>query len=248
MWKSKSLQIQHYIVCTLIASVACRLYLHLQLPPDPVPTHPTYQSAMASLLNQLEQLASADPRLVYWATCGTLLGWARTGAIIAYDDDLDVGVPSDVLDWLRDDAGVHALLVRHNLSVCFNTGVRHPVKLFSVHSYMPFVDLIRHTPTADGAYWASGWTLEGFWKDELFPLRRCELSGVRVWCPQSPWAYLKRVYGGGLWWLLTGRHWTVPSHYAEHSSARTRPYVPALPREGDPDLGCAGGVVNVRWG
>jgi hypothetical protein len=248
MWKSQ--RSQHCFVFTLTVLVLCRLCVHLLLwpPLNPVPTHPTYQSAMTSLLLQLEQLAAADPRLVYWTTCGTLLGWARTGAVIAYDDDVDVGVPSDVLDWMRDDAGVHALLVRHNLSVCFNTGVQRPVKLFSVHSYLPFVDLIRHTPTTDGAYWASDWVLEGFWANELFPLRRCELSGVKMWCPLSPWPYLERVYGGTLVWLVTGRHWTVPSHYAEHSGARTRPYVPARPREGDPDLECGGGAVNVRWG
>jgi hypothetical protein len=190
-------------------------------------------------------MAAEDSRIIYWAACGTLLAWARTGAVIEYDDDVDVGVPSAVLDMMVNDSKVHELLVLHNMSMCFNTKRYNPVKLFSVHSFLPFVDLIRHTPSADGNFWQSEWYFESFWTEELFPLQRCTLGGVEIWCPRSPWTHLERVYGGMISWLFLGRHWMVPSHYAEHNARRTLPYEPKVLKESDA-LYCPGGVINMQ--
>jgi hypothetical protein len=237
-----------FVVLWLVVLVFARLCVELRwIASTATPTHASYRAAMLDVLSRFEQVVAADPRLVYWLTCGTLLGWARTGDVIPFDDDVDVGMPSDALDLLRDDAGLHALLIQHNLSLCFNTG--SPVKVFDVHSYTPFVDLIRHWPSSSAAaYWESDWESEGFWNDELFPLRRCMLGdGVATRCPRSPWGFLERVYGGTLSWMLLGRHWTVPLHYSEHTTTRTLPYAPVLPKTNNRDMSCAGGGINVQW-
>jgi hypothetical protein len=206
-------------------------------------THPTYTAEMISLLEKLDQITTEDPRISYWAIDGTLLGWARTGSILEYDDDVDVGVSSDVLDLMGVDANVHNLLVRHNLSLCLKFGPRDPSKIFSVHSFYPFVDLIRYR--SEGKTWISQFDGEDFTSGELFPLQRCTLSGVKIWCPHSPLPFLERMYGGLLSWILYGRHWSVPLHYSEHNVDRVLPYSPkSLHKENK--LICQDGAVNMK--
>ncbi len=90
----------------------------------------------------------------------------------------------------------------------------------------------------EGQYWDSGWEMEGFWNEELFPLRRCLLepedsedgAAVMTRCPQSPWGFIERMYGDAVSWLLLGRHWTVPLHYSEHTPRARAPSRPRFRR------------------
>ncbi len=72
------------------------------------------QNKLLGLLAEFHTLCCSNG-LVYWADGGTLLGATRNGCIIAHDDDVDVGMPSDELDRLVHVAAANGYYVRSYL-------------------------------------------------------------------------------------------------------------------------------------
>ena len=130
----------------------------------------------------------------YWINFGTLLGWHRTGAILARDRDVDFGAP--VAAFERIWASRHTLPRGFRL---FDTSFRHPgPKLYFCHQgweadvYFYAEEqgrlhaLLRSPYPSDTAPFPREW---------IYPLQPVRLHEAATFAPAQPEAWLRHTYG-----------------------------------------------------
>lgn len=187
------------------------------------PTHPTYQLQMTKLLDEFSLIAKINPVFRYWLISGSLLGLLRHNqSFIPHDDDLDVGIDEDSHNLLKSDPNISKLISDRGLLLCYNHDIS---KLrFKGHN-TPFLDIILYSKHGDFMLPPDYFWDEYFKISELFPLQKCTLSNVDVFCPISPMPYIKRHFGSTATWLLYGSHWTIPQIPSDwHSKTRSKVY------------------------
>ena len=143
---------------------------------------------LADLFVKFSEIADANNVLPF-AIGGTLIGAARNGGMMAWDDDIDVGVLNTevgFIDQYYDPSQVY------QFEPCF-----FGYKFFKNNSDV-FIDVMVFEQHDDGVYYI----IEGAWpdyyfeSDELYPLVPAYLSGLRTFLPFEYAKHLDRSYKG----------------------------------------------------
>ena len=158
--------------------------------------------------------------ITYWIESGTLLGAVRHADLIPWDDDIDIVIPEDQADRLRE---ILPDLTRSGLMIVqetfgrkigyvddpFQADLSGPMiptlvkffRRFFRWSRFPYVDVFFKRRQKEGyvfssSAWAALWPGESFiHREEVFPLKRYPFGPVHVNGPRDPRPYLRRAYG-----------------------------------------------------
>ena len=143
-----------------------------------------------------------EHNIIYWATCGTLLGAIRDKGMIPWDDDNDICVQFD-----------HISLIEENIEDLKKRGIGWTSAWFgnkfydlngkkSEHEYnYPFVDVFHMTKFNDQYIYSSikarqTWPNEYYIEHQLFPLKKITYEYYTVNSPNDPNIFLDRAYPG----------------------------------------------------
>jgi hypothetical protein len=119
---------------------------------------------------------------------GTLLGYVRDGAVIAWDKDIDVGVFSDETDLEAMDAAFEASMFQVRRIDFTSTRLRVQ------HVDGVAIDIFPHYWDGDARlFWHDGAATR--WWNTPFGLTRTAFLGVDSWIPDDPERYLDENYG-----------------------------------------------------
>lgn len=142
--------------------------------------------------------------VVWWIDYGTVLGYARSGAMIPWDKDADIGILEISLRTVRDlEPAFRAEGLRFSYhppnATRFRSGhwIHVSPPTVGVHG----VDLFPWHEDADGLLhrkrYADSDRCKGreFPKDRLFPLQHVRWEGVDVWAPAEPEWFAAHRYG-----------------------------------------------------
>ena len=155
-------------------------------------------SKMVKLLEKLTNILDKSD-IPYWLTTGTLLGAARHGGLIPWDDDLDINVPLECVDKAKNS------LKNNNLGVL---DARGGYQVYHQTTY-PFVDLIIvdkvkekwtlcYPLNKDGSCSykvAEQWPQECFMNDEVFPLKKIPFENLSLSVPNKYQELIINMYG-----------------------------------------------------
>ena len=140
----------------------------------------------------------------WWLDYGSCLGWARNGAIIPWDDDLDVYVDDDKK--LLSDVCPAIRAIDPTLAPVWCG--RH-IKLARKPHCKPFIDIFYKKRENDNNWVRYSMkikdgksTTERRWDeldtiphDKLFPLKKTTFHGVKAYVPRNPKFVLEKYYG-----------------------------------------------------
>lgn len=172
--------------------------------------NPKYHTFLLALMRDMDHEARRL-KCDYWITCGTLLGLARFGGIMPFDDDVDVCMLEHTLKrfarLVNDDASSPLLLWKlEPTGSIWRVRYRDPVKHLALNNVDIDVFLMRKeasdaefpTRTRVGAfgYARAAFPRDWWYEDNVFPLKRALLNDVEVWAPQSPNPCLDVMYRG----------------------------------------------------
>ncbi|BDX07781.1 LicD family protein [Planctobacterium marinum] len=227
-----------FIASEYIENIKAQLLEDARIPAEKVKTLPSYMTKPMQFGEQKGSIEAGeqvlcwlcqmfnDVEVQYFLDAGTLLGIVRDGALIPWDDDLDIGIPLRELD------RVYSLLENHLCELEQCTGIAWRVdQVLSEHQFgvikpgdvrslklspklggqecelaFPMVDLFVKYPngnTADYALASRGISMpiEHFQTTDLI-----QFSGIAMKTPANPELYLERYYGD---WKTPQKEWDV---------------------------------------
>lgn len=137
--------------------------------------------------------------LRYWIIAGTLLGAARHGGLIPWDDDADVGVPADEFARVASDPAFRSELDAAGLALR-EGDLSFKVSLKAAD--FPSLDVFPMSASGEGGPWryahpkaAALWPKEWIERDELGSLDVVQFGPLRLPAPAQPLSVLRRAYG-----------------------------------------------------
>lgn len=195
-------------------TVKGKIYKYYNVPPTILKLQPVIRSnthlrdEMVELLHVFSE-ACAKCKVQWWLDWGSCLGWLRNGAIIPWDDDLDISMRKEDEKRLLSDVGPAILGINPRMTLVWCD--KRMIKIAKRPKCFPWIDLEFHS-RENGDVWIANLTkmknrelVEGevkkwFWKnpipnDILFPLRPATLHGVDVYVPQDPKGFMEKRYG-----------------------------------------------------
>ena len=134
-------------------------------------------------------------KITYWLIGGSLLGCKRHGAIIPWDDDIDVGVKIEDKEKLLEKLKIAFL--SHNILVWGNV---HGLKIFCKDDSRIGTDVFFYKLEGDKYVINSDtsrklWPKDYFLLEEIHQIERDNFSNLQVNIPKNPLRYLKTLYG-----------------------------------------------------
>ncbi|NGX46569.1 MAG: hypothetical protein K940chlam2_01762 [Chlamydiae bacterium] len=171
-------------------------------------TPPHVVERFYSLLQEVDQLFQEE-EITYWAACGSLLGAVRHGAMIPWDDDIDIAILDKDLGKLL---SLKKELAKRGLVLC---PLADYIKIFPIDGEVidkenngmhlwkyPFIDIFPMTHIEGKVNFLSHRlraTLgQRHWftkEDMALPLPTLSFGPLQVPVPRNSLTYLKRAYG-----------------------------------------------------
>ena len=160
-------------------------------------------------------------QLYYWADGGTLLGCIREGAIIPWDDDIDLALRKDDFTRLRRDSSIHDDLNAVGLTLLGKGNADH--SLMKIVMKQPdndysknkiFIDIMCYHREKD-KYILSCFHERLIWPKSYYMVREVERVSTKrfhhlpINIPSEPIRFLKRFYGDD---------WKTPKKDHDHES------------------------------
>lgn len=149
------------------------------------------QARLLRALARVTRALEADA-IPYWLTCGSLLGAARHGGMIPWDDDVDLGV------WAADMPRVARCVQRLGHALGWFPLPRIALGPWEWIDVMPYAvrPAAAGQPTVwpDSAYARLLWPREGFHAHEVARLARVAFGGLQLPAPAGYAAALDRWY------------------------------------------------------
>lgn len=202
------------VVVVLFVAMAVAGYLchrHFEHVPSPLDMHmttvyvPEYQTYLLALLKVMDQEATRH-KCAYWISGGTMLGHARFGGMLPFDDDADTCMEEATLH--RFVAAVNGdpdsplqLFQREPTGSIWRARFRDP----QMHMAMRDVDIDIFPLRKEGAqgeklgsfgYLRTAFPDDWCYTANVYPLQRVRLNDVDTWAPAKAHPYLDRQYPG----------------------------------------------------
>ena len=169
-------------------------------------TESTLTSQSAHVKHALQFLETH--KITYWLTCGSLIGAARHGGFIPWDDDTDVQVPIEfetsllALSTQIKDAGMSLVKAGGGFKLCQANWLAYPfIDVIFVGKRSPGSSLLelaypRNPRTQTLTFKkAAQWPKECFRENDIFPLRRVSFEDFAVWIPRNTEKLIGSMYG-----------------------------------------------------
>jgi lipopolysaccharide cholinephosphotransferase len=201
-------------VLSIVYLVACA-WLRLRYPLGYVTPPPTFVDQLYQLAGAVDEVFNQHA-IPYWATCGTLLGAARHGGLIPWDDDVDLCIPveySASLEAAGDDLRARGFEL-YPYAFGGKIGWRaDPLKAdcapskwvyfwrVFLRSHYPYIDIWFVETDGNRMRFASpDWHARVpnesvIFKSEVHPLKRCPFGPLEINCPARTESYLQRAFG-----------------------------------------------------
>ncbi|MGI9823129.1 methyltransferase domain-containing protein [Agromyces sp. Marseille-Q5079] len=161
------------------------------------------RSRLLENAQRIVEVLEAEAFAVY-IVGGSLLGYMRTGGLMAHDDDIDLAFLSEHSD--PSDIGLDSFRMQRALEAAGYTVVRHSL----AHLEVDFFDAqghVEHYVDIFTGYFRDGLYCQPFAlrgpevvREDLVPVRRVEVDGVELPAPARPEAWLEYAYGPS--WLV----------------------------------------------
>lgn len=190
-------EMQNIIVGLLVFYLACLAMCAMSATeaffsgPCPFPSFVLDKRQLDDLVSLFEKFKEvcAERDIRYWAIAGTLIGAVRNEGLMAWDDDVDVGV-------LRDD--VLKIEAYHDDDYFFEPisfGFKFKKRVSSSSSVM-FVDVMVYDRDGENQYRIANGNFpkEMFYEHELFPLREASFNGATIPVPNDHRSHLDRAF------------------------------------------------------
>jgi phosphorylcholine metabolism protein LicD len=143
----------------------------------------------------------------YFLDGGTLLGLARSGGAIPYDDDIDISI-------FYEDAQKIQSLEKELNQLGYNLILKYP-DWYVISSKNIAMDVFHMKKRGSIYRYADDrarvkWSRFFLYENELFPLQRRKFGDIQVYTPKDSSAYLRRGYGGDCmeYAIFSGNHRT----------------------------------------
>lgn len=143
--------------------------------------------------------------ITYFIHSGTLLGSVREGNIIPHDDDIDIAIFPNSLEFILS-SEFEKILKENGLRIIpfkTNKGILKLKSLDTEHGIFIDIFVFRKNGTkyeydseVSRNTWKNGW----FSENELFPLKTYQLGNLYLYGPIEPHPYLKRHFGND--WMI----------------------------------------------
>uniref|UniRef100_A0A6C0BZJ8 LicD/FKTN/FKRP nucleotidyltransferase domain-containing protein n=1 Tax=viral metagenome TaxID=1070528 RepID=A0A6C0BZJ8_9ZZZZ len=198
----------------LVYTVKGKIYKYYDVPLDImkmmpyIDRHTRLRDELVDLLQVFSE-ACAKCNVRWWLDYGTCLGWLRNGAIIPWDDDMDISMRKEDEARLLSDVGPAIRAINPNITLlwCYN----RLIKVVRKPKCFPWIDIIFHSREA-GDVWIANHTRmkngklvkgqlrqrtnrEPIPNGKLFPLLPASLHGVEVYVPQDPKHFMEIRFG-----------------------------------------------------
>ena len=167
---------------------------------------------------------ATEHRLVYWLAYGSLVGYVQRGGLLPHDKDVDVEIPWEQTTQLEilarknfsDDfylvvqplwrrpyyatrkhfrsRGVHFVAPNARL---YDRKEDHYLDIWASYERMPNITNRSLSSIDKGMFvdYDISYQFMENPRDWVYPLQKCEFSGIPVWCPAKPEKFVARVYG-----------------------------------------------------
>lgn len=167
---------------------------------------PLHSGLFYDLLKKVDQVFKKHG-ILYWGTCGTLLGAVRHQGMIPWDDDIDIAIFNQDVPLLL---SLKEILEELGLEICFHSKLGFYKIFFSDGEPIvyddgtlcpwkfPFIDIFPVTEVNGkityAGYWKQ-WQKQDFFLLDNFPLIEMPFGPLLIPIPQNPLEYIKRMYG-----------------------------------------------------
>lgn len=152
-----------------------------------------HQDDLMLLLAKFMEFANRY-KLVWWASGGTLLGAIREGNIIEWDDDIDLDIPKDAIEFLKtkkEELKLDGMMLDYDdriWRIRFTDSRKAYIDLFEMER---IGDVWDYTDKFNKERWPNAYSIDS----EIMPLKSYKFGRLMINGPANPEPYLTRQYG-----------------------------------------------------